>query len=123
MKKIVKYRKYEILLIDLEPVKSSIQAGTRPCLVIQTNLVNEYSPNLIVIPFTTNTKKIFSGEIMIKPSDTNGLSSLSKLLSYQIVTVNKNSIIKKMGLLEESFRKELLRSLDIVLDREDEFEI
>ena len=60
---------------------------------------------------------------MIKPSDTNGLSSLSKLLSYQIVTVNKNSIIKKMGLLEESFRKELLRSLDIVLDREDEFEI
>lgn len=34
------------------------QSGVRPCLVIQNNILNETSDNVIIIPLTSQQKKI-----------------------------------------------------------------
>ena len=47
----------DIVLVNLDPVIGSEQGKTRPALVIQNNIGNEYSPTTIVAPITT---KIFS---------------------------------------------------------------
>ncbi|MFZ5342011.1 MAG: type II toxin-antitoxin system PemK/MazF family toxin [Patescibacteria group bacterium] len=43
----------------------------RPCVVIQSNIFNKYSPTIIVVPLTSNSAKIFPSEFLIKASKTN----------------------------------------------------
>ena len=51
-------KKYDIVLANLDPTKGSEQKGTRPCLVLQNNVVNASRiKTVVVIPFTTSIKK------------------------------------------------------------------
>ena len=52
-------KKFDIIMINLNPKKWHTQAWIRPCVVIQNNLFNKYSPTIIVVPLTTTKKKIF----------------------------------------------------------------
>gem|GEM_PF-2894224 len=42
-----------------------------PCIIIQSNLFNQYSPTLVVVPLTSKVKKLFPSEFMITPSKIN----------------------------------------------------
>ncbi len=42
----------EIWLAELNPVRGSEQAGTRPVLVMQTNAINRFTTTVLAIPFT-----------------------------------------------------------------------
>ena len=46
----------EVYLADLNPVRGTEQAGTRPVLVIQIDKANNVSPHTIILPFTTRIK-------------------------------------------------------------------
>jgi len=49
----------DIFIANLNPVIGSEQGGTRPVLVIQNDIYNEYSPVIIIASITT---KIFEKE-------------------------------------------------------------
>lgn len=62
----------DIVLVDLHPTRGSEQKGTdRPCVVIQNNIGNEYSPTTIVAPFTTqyDTDDIYPFEVEISSAN------------------------------------------------------
>jgi mRNA interferase MazF len=88
----------EVIIINLDPIKGSEQGGERPCVVLQNNLGNKFSPVTIVAPITT---KKFSKEYPTNVSlmDETFLNKGSNVLLNQIKTIDKSRIIKKIGIL------------------------
>lgn len=114
-------RKFEIWHVDLDPKKGHAQAGTRPCIIVQSNLFNSHGPTVVVIPLTTTVRKIFPSEFFITPSKKNGLSQPSRALGSQLFTVDKRFFVKQIGVLEKTYWKELQQALSVSLDWENDF--
>ena len=114
-------KKYDIYEINLNPKKWSAQAWSRPCVIIQSNIFNPYSPTVIVVPLTSNKKKIFPSEFIVKPSKMNWLKDQSRFLWSQIITVDKQYIWKKLGTLERHYHEEVSDALSISLDWDNEY--
>lgn len=60
--------------------ESGEQRGWRPGLVFQNNVGNEYSPNIIALPFTTAIKKIGQPTHVLLHSDECGIQKDSVVL-------------------------------------------
>ncbi len=100
-------RRGDIYLVDLEPVRGSEQGEVRPCLVIQNDFGNKYSPVIIVAPITS---KKFSKEFLTNVSILKKESRLprdSNVLLNQITTIDKSRILKKIGSLDSSIMKKV----------------
>ncbi len=115
------YKKYDVVLADLNPKKGSTQAWVRPCVIIQNNIFCAYSNTTILVPLTSNTKKIYPSEFLIHPSDVNGLSEISRFKGNNIITLDTLYIQKKLWRLEEEYYKEVLWAISISLDLDDAF--
>jgi mRNA interferase MazF len=106
----------DIILADLNPIKGSEQGGTRPCLIIQNNLGNKYSPTTIIAPITSKKfSREFPTNISLLKEDSN-LNKDSTILLNQIATIDKSRIVKKLGFLEESVMRKVDLAIKISLD-------
>ena len=90
----------DIILAKLDPAQGSGQGKTRPCLVIQNNIANAYSPTTIIAPITGSfSDKQYPTEVIIV-AGTSGLNKTSVVLCNQIRTIDiKERVIKKIGKL------------------------
>lgn len=53
------YQRGDVVLINLPiPMEGHIQGGSRPCVIVQNNVGNEFSPTTIVCPLTTKLKRL-----------------------------------------------------------------
>lgn len=87
----------DIIMIQFSG-NGNIQGGYRPCIIIQNDIGNKFSPTTIVVPLTSELKKVNQPtHEVVKREDANGLKLNSMALCEQIVTVNKSSIVKKVG--------------------------
>jgi mRNA interferase MazF len=93
----------------------------RPCVVVQSNIFTPYSPTLILVPLTSNIKKPFPSEFIIKASSHNGLTTDSRFLWSQIITLDQTFIVKKVGSLEDTYHELVKHAIQIALDIDDEF--
>jgi mRNA interferase MazF len=95
-------RKGDILLLDLEPVKGSEQGQVRPCLVVQSNLFNNYAPTTIIVPVTSHLPdKDYPQTIIIRKKDS-GLKKDSAFLCNQIRTIStRERILSRIGKLNK----------------------
>lgn len=68
----VRVRRGDIVLVDLDPTKGSEQRGTRPCVVLQNDAGNRAASTTIVAPLTTSydPQNIAPYEAEIKASNT-----------------------------------------------------
>lgn len=115
------FEKFDVVLVNLNPQKGHAQAGIRPAVIIQSNLFNRYAPTIILVPLTTQEKKIFPSEFLISPSQKNGLSQSSRFLGSQLITVDKNFVVKRLGQLEEKYFDQVKEALQVSLDFENDF--
>jgi mRNA interferase MazF len=106
----------DILLVDLEPIKGSEQGKVRPCIVIQTDLANNYSPTTIIAAITSSVSdKKYPTEVLITQKES-GLTKESTILLNQIRTISlKDRAIKKLGALSREKMKEVNEALKISL--------
>ncbi len=119
MKKITQF---EIWEVNLNPTKGSEQAGIRPALIIETNATENKGQTTIIIPFTSNIKKIYSLDIVFEPNSQNGLSVKSKLKFRHIRVIDKIGLIKKLGKIkEETGKQQILKTLKLLFDFEGMF--
>jgi mRNA interferase MazF len=90
----------DILLINLDPVKGSEQGRVRPCLVVQSDLFNKYSPTTIIVPITSHLPdKNYPQTIIIDRKDS-GLDKNSSFLCNQVRTISiKERTISRIGKL------------------------
>lgn len=90
----------EILLVDFEPVKGSEQGGIRPCLVIQNEISNRFSPVTIVAAITSKVpEKEYPTNVFI-PKQNSHLDKDSTIMLNQIRTIDKSRVIKKISSLD-----------------------
>jgi len=96
-----------IILANLDPVVGSEQGKTRPALVIQNDIGNEFSPTTIVAPITSKIfSKQFPTNVEIDKTDS-PLKEKSTVLLNQIRAIDKTRIIKSYGMLSGKKMKEV----------------
>lgn len=107
-------RRGDIFTVDLEPVRGSEQGKTRPALVIQNDIGNQYSPVIIVAAITTGEYTKFDVNVAVKAPE-GGLSDDSIILLNQIRTVDKSRFGRYWGRLTPETMKKVDKALKISL--------
>ena len=111
----VDIKRGDIVSVNLNPIKGSEQGGIRPCLVIQNNIGNSYSPTTIVAPITS---KKFSKEFPTNVNIINEESKLEKdstIMLNQIRTIDNGRIVKRIGSLDVFLMKKVDLSIKTCL--------
>ncbi|HWZ04285.1 MAG TPA: type II toxin-antitoxin system PemK/MazF family toxin [Mucilaginibacter sp.] len=106
------YKKWEVVLVDLNPTRGAEIAKIRPCLVVSPNAVNTALSTLIVIPFTS-TNKNYPTRL-----STNHKGKPGALAFDQIKTIDKSRIVKKDGELDKNLREAVNTLLQILFSEE-----
>ena len=107
------YKRGDIYEVELNSTYSHVQSGRRPCLVVQNNLGNTFSPTLIVVPLTTKIKKTHLPVHVVT-------SKNQMALCECILTISKEQIISYIKTLDEKTMKLIDRALSISLEIEKE---
>ena len=109
----------DIILVDLEPVKGSEQGRIRPCLVVQDDSFNKYSPTTITVPITSSLPdKNYPQTIIIEKKDS-GLKKRSAFLCNQIRTISlKERIVSRIGKLNPKAMRRVNTALRVSLSLE-----
>lgn len=104
-----KIKKGDVFLVELSNTYSHVQNGTRPCLIVQNNLGNTFSPTLIVVPLTTKIKKTnMPVHVIITP--------YQMALCECILTISKKQILSYIKSLDEKTMKKVDEALSISLE-------
>ncbi|MBN3952119.1 MAG: type II toxin-antitoxin system PemK/MazF family toxin [Nostoc sp. NMS7] len=103
----------DVYLADLNPSRGSEQAGIRPVIIVQRDRLAEFTTTSLVVPLTTNLRRaLIPGGTIVIPSAEGGLTQDSVVLSYQIVVIDKQRLIRKLGTLYSNY----LLMLKVVLE-------
>ena len=95
------YKKWDVILVDLNPTKGSEISKIRPCLVVSPNVVNTYMNTIILIPFTSKPK-----EYPFRIS-TNHKNISGELCFDHIKSIDKSRVIKVDGQINKNLRLEI----------------
>ncbi|MCA2710504.1 MAG: type II toxin-antitoxin system PemK/MazF family toxin [Microcystis sp. M015S2] len=102
----------EVWLANLNPAQGSEQAGIRPIIIFQNDIVSQFSTTTIAIPLTTNQRRASLPICLLIRQGDGGLSQDSVALCFQIRVLDKTRLIQRLGLL----RTETIAQLeDVVL--------
>ena len=99
----------EVWLANLNPIRGSEQAGIRPVVIFQNNIINKYTSTIITIPLTTNTKRKMLPSSVFITKEQGNLMNNSVALCHQLRVLDKSRLIKRLSELPN----------DIVLELED----
>jgi mRNA interferase MazF len=87
----------EIWLADLNPIQGSEQAGTRPVIIFQNDMINAFSTTVLAIPLTTNLKRAALPSCIQVAKGEGGLASDSVILCHQLRVLDKSRLFQKIG--------------------------
>lgn len=89
----------EVWLADLNPVRGSEQAGTRPVLIFQNNVINRFTTTVLAIPLTTNLRRTSLPSCVLIQKGEGGLASDSVALCHQLRALDKTRLQRRLGTL------------------------
>jgi mRNA interferase MazF len=92
---------YQIILANLDPTIGIEIKKARPCIVISPDEMNKYLRTVIIAPVTTSSK-IYPTRVEVKHDNKEGWIVLD-----QIRTIDKQQIIKDLGILSRPEIKEV----------------
>ena len=107
-------RQKEIWLADLEPVRGREQGGQRPVVIISGDTMNQHYDVRIVCPLSSTIKN-FTGCLLLKKDKVNRLSMDSEILTFQVRTISKGRLIKKIGHITSGQLREVRLFLNEIL--------
>lgn len=98
--------------VDLEPVVGHEQGKRRPCVVVQNDIGNRYSPVTIVVPLTgaEHVPKLSPIHVLVRKGEA-GLRKDSVILCNQIRAVDQRRLRTVHGTLTDSAMKEVGQAL------------
>ncbi len=111
----LRIKRGDIVIASLEPVRGSEQGGIRPCLVIQNDEGNKYSPLTIIAPITSkNFSKDYPTNVFLKKLES-GLDKDSTIMLNQIRTIDKRRMVKRISALDMLLMKKVDAALRVSL--------
>lgn len=90
----------EIYLVDLRDAIGSEQRGVRPAVVVQNDVGNQHSPTTLVVPLTTQTKRLRATHVEIAEKD--GVQRPSEAMCEQARVADKTRLIKYVGTIKDA---------------------
>ncbi|MBR5540470.1 MAG: type II toxin-antitoxin system PemK/MazF family toxin [Clostridia bacterium] len=106
-------RRGDIYYADLSPVVGSEQGGTRPVLIVQNDVGNRHSPNVIAAAITSQKDKARLPTHIQVNTEGSGLTRDSVVLLEQIRTIDKKRLREHMGRLDDSAMVRIDHALQI----------
>jgi mRNA interferase MazF len=106
------FKKWDIVLVDLNPTKGAEIAKIRPCLIVSPNALNAALSTVIIIPLTSTIKN-YPTRLL-----TNHKGKIGALAFDQIKTIDKGRIIKQDGELDKNRREAVNTLLQILFSEE-----
>lgn len=108
----------EIHLASLDPTMGREISKTRPVVIISNDINNRFSGTITVLPITSmNLGKIYPFEVNL-PRGSGNLPKDSKVKADQIRTLDKQRIIKVIGMLDDERMARIESALKIHLGLE-----
>lgn len=102
-------KRFEVYLCMLGENYGSEQGGARPCIIVQNDIGNTYSPTTIVVPMTSKmSKKHLPTHLLITDG---GIDKPSFALCEQIKVIDKKRVRKYLFTLSEKYQKNLERCM------------
>jgi len=98
-------RRFDVVLVDLEPTQGSEVRRTRPCLVISPDELNEGLQTMIVAPMTTQTRA-YPWRVQVVIEGRAGRIALD-----QIRTVDRARAVRRLGHLDQRAEQAVLDTL------------
>jgi mRNA interferase MazF len=89
----------EVWLTNLDPTQGSEQAGVRPVIIFQNDIISQFSTTTIAIPLTTNQRRASLPICMLIKQGDGGLLQDSVALCFQIRVLDKTRLIRRLGQL------------------------
>lgn len=89
----------------------SVQRGWRPGIIIQNNVGNKHSPNIIAIPLTSKYKSIYQPTHVYIPAKECGLKFDSVALCENPETISKEMIGKYITKIPLMYMTKIAKSL------------
>jgi mRNA interferase MazF len=105
----------DIYYADLSPVVGSEQGGTRPVLIIQNDIGNQYSPTTIVAAITSQIDKPRLPTHVALPVIPGGLDKRSVILLEQVRTIDKCRLLEKVSSLDKDTMLKVNQAVEISL--------
>lgn len=105
----------EIFYAELNPVIGSEQGGTRPVLVIQNDIGNQFSPTTIIAAITSQISKAKLPTHVEVKAKRSGLERDSVILTEQIRTIDKSRLKEKVAVLDEEVMLRVDEAIEISL--------
>lgn len=109
----------EIYYAELNPVVGSEQGGTRPVLVVQNDIGNQFSPTTIIAAITSQIAKAKLPTHVEVRAMRSGLERDSVILTEQIRTIDKSRLKEKVAVLDEEVMLRVDQAIEISLGLSD----
>lgn len=108
-------RRGDIWLVRLDPTIGSEIKKTRPAFIISNDTNNQYSPFLTILPISEKGEKVYPFEVTVSISNA-ALSKPSKIRCQQIRTVDKERLMKRLGVIPKKLLPDIEEALKLHLD-------
>lgn len=92
-------RRGEIYVVSFDPTVGSEIKKTRPAVIIQNDIANQYSPVTIVAAITSVTGRSPHPTDVFVSKKEGGLEADSLVLLNQIRTIDRQRLLKRLGML------------------------
>ena len=108
-------RKFHVYMADLNPRFGTEPGKIRPVIVVQTNLLNQVHPSVIICPITTQINhKAKILRIHLKRGEA-GLQSDSDIIVDQIRAIDNRRLREHLGEISDKNKQLLLNSLRLLI--------
>lgn len=98
-------RRFDVILVSLDPTVGSEIRKTRPCLVISPDEMNRHIRTVIVAPMTTRGRS-YPTRVPCSFEGKDG-----QIVLDQIRTVDRERLVRKLGHLDEPTQADVLTAL------------
>lgn len=103
----------EVYLVNFDPAKGYEIQKTRPALIVQNNINNEYSQIVIVAAISSQIpSKNYPTNVFVKAPE-GGLENDSVVVLNQVRSIDKSRLEKKLGDLNPDTMQKVNRAIEI----------
>ena len=113
--KITNPQRGEVYLLNFDPTIGSEIKKTRPALILQNDISNFHSPITIVAAISTQFEEpLYPTEVLISAPE-GGLNRDSVVVLNQIRSIDKQRLIKRLGIITPEKMEQVNRAIQISL--------
>ena len=110
---ITRPKRGEVYLLNFDPTIGAEIQKTRPALIVQNDIVNRHSPITIVAAISSQfDEPLYPTEVLV-PALGGSLTVNSVVLLNQVRSVDKQRLIRRLGLLTPASIESVTRAMQI----------